>query len=301
MKISSMKYLFGQGIKSVWTNRIMTFASFCVILVSLLLVGSMMLFTANVNRFISGIESKNEIVVYLNDNVPEETVSQMEGDIKKLDNVAEVVFYSKEQAFEDYKKSMENAEEIFESIGDESPLPDAFKVRVKDISKMTSTIAQINKMQNIYKVSAPNDFADLLIGIKSTVAMISTAVIAALGIVCLVIISNATRASVFARRKEINIMKYVGATNIFIRIPFFVEGMVTGMLAGLAAAGITWFGYEKFIEALSKQMTLWKAFGIDEFIPFASVAVKVFLGYIGAGALLGAIGTVISTRKHLKV
>lgn len=301
MKISSMKYLFGQGVKNVWTNRIMTFASFCVILVSLLLVGSMMLFTANVNRFISGIESKNEVVVYLNDGVTDETVSQMETDIKKLDNVAEVVFYSKEQAFEDYKKSMENAEEIFESIGDESPLPDAFKVRVKDISKMTSTIAQINKMQNIYKVSAPNDFADLLIGIKSTVGMISTAVIAALGIVCLVIISNATRASVFARRKEINIMKYVGATNTFIRIPFFVEGMVTGMLAGVAAAGLTWFGYEKFIEALSKQMTLWKAFGIDEFIPFDSVAVKVVLGYVGAGALLGAIGTVISTRKHLKV
>jgi len=301
MKISSMKYLFGQGVKNVWTNRIMTFASFCVILVSLLLVGSMMLFTANVNRFISGIESKNEIVVYLNDGVTDETVSQMETDIKKLDNVAEVVFYSKEQAFEDYKKSMENAEEIFESIGDESPLPDAFKVRVKDISKMTSTIAQINKMQNIYKVSAPNDFADLLIGIKSTVGMISTAVVAALGIVCLVIISNATRASVFARRKEINIMKYVGATNTFIRIPFFVEGMVTGMLAGVAAAGLTWFGYEKFIEALSKQMTLWKAFGIDEFIPFDSVAVKVVLGYVGAGALLGAIGTVISTRKHLKV
>lgn len=301
MKISSMKYLFGQGVKNVWTNRIMTFASFCVILVSLLLVGSMMLFTANVNRFISGIESKNEVVVYLNDGVPDETVSQMENDIKKLDNVAEVVFYSKEQAFEDYKKSMENAEEIFESIGDESPLPDAFKIRVKDISKMTSTIAQINKMQNIYKVSAPNDFADLLIGIKSTVGMISTAVVAALGIVCLVIISNATRASVFARRKEINIMKYVGATNMFIRIPFFVEGMVTGMLAGVAAAGLTWFGYEKFIEALSKQMTLWKAFGIDEFIPFDSVAVKVLLGYVGAGALLGAIGTVISTRKHLKV
>jgi len=301
MKISSMKYLFGQGVKNVWTNRIMTFASFCVILVSLLLVGSMMLFTANVNRFISGIESKNEVVVYLNDGVPDETVSQMENDIKKLDNVAEVVFYSKEQAFEDYKKSMENAEEIFESIGNESPLPDAFKIRVKDISKMTSTIAQINKMQNIYKVSAPNDFADLLIGIKSTVGMISTAVIAALGIVCLVIISNATRASVFARRKEINIMKYVGATNMFIRIPFFVEGMVTGMLAGVAAAGLTWFGYEKFIEALSKQMTLWKAFGIDEFIPFDSVVVKVVLGYVGAGALLGAIGTVISTRKHLKV
>ncbi|MBZ4671045.1 MAG: Cell division protein [Oscillospiraceae bacterium] len=301
MKISSMKYLFGQGVKNVWTNRIMTFASFCVILVSLLLVGSMMLFTANVNRFISGIESKNEVVVYLNDGVTDETVSQMETDIKKLDNVAEVVFYSKEQAFEDYKKSMENAEEIFESIGDESPLPDAFKIRVKDISKMTSTIAQINKMQNIYKVSAPNDFADLLIGIKSTVGMISTAVIAALGIVCLVIISNATRASVFARRKEINIMKYVGATNTFIRIPFFVEGMVTGMLAGVAAAGLTWFGYEKFIEALSKQMTLWKAFGIDEFIPFDSVVVKVVLGYVGAGALLGAIGTVISTRKHLKV
>ena len=96
-------------------------------------------------------------------------------------------------------------------------------------------------------------------------------------------------------------MKYVGATNAFIRIPFFIEGMFTGMLAGGVASLLTWFGYDSFIDVLSKEMTLWQALGIKEFIPFNSVAVKVVIAYVVAGAVLGAMGSVISTRKHLKV
>ena len=130
---------------------------------------------------------------------------------------------------------------------------------------------------------------------------ISTAIVVALIVVCMVIISNATRASVFSRRKEINIMKFVGATNSFIRIPFFIEGMVTGMLAGAAAAAVTWFGYDSLIDALKTQMTLWKAFGMSEFIPFDSIVVKLVAAYVVTGALLGSIGSVFSTRKHLKV
>ncbi len=301
MKLSSAKYLFGQGIRNVWTNRVMSFASFCILMVSLLLVGFSVLFTANINRFIGEIASKNEVEIFLNDNTTDEYIDSMGTALKNMPNVSDVVFYSKEQGFADYKAKMENAESIFESIGDESPFPDAYKIKVKDVSKMGATITEIGKMENIYSISDPKDFADLLTGIKSTVTMISTAIVVALIVVCMVIISNATRASVFSRRKEINIMKFVGATNSFIRIPFFIEGMVTGMLAGAAAAAVTWFGYDSLIDALKTQMTLWKAFGMSEFIPFDSIVVKLVAAYVVTGALLGSIGSVFSTRKHLKV
>ncbi len=303
MKISSVKYLLGEGIRNVWTNRVMSLASFCVMMVSLLLVGFSVLFTANVNRVISGIESKNEMIVFLTDGATADEISTLQTAIGKLDNVASIELYSKEQAFDDMKAQYENADELFAYI-DESPLPDAYKLKITDVSQMNTTINNIKSNDTfdiIYKINSPNDFADLLMGIKSTLAAISSVVIVALAAVSFVIISNASRASVFARRKEISIMKYVGATNAFIKIPFFIEGMVMGILAGIVAGFVTWFGYTSLIDLLSKEMTLWQAFGVKEFIPFSAVVVKVFAYYILAGGLLGAVGSAISTQKHLKV
>lgn len=305
MKLSSMKYLFGQGLRNVWTNRVMSFASFCILMVSLLLVGFAILFTANINRFISGIETKNEMVVYVKDEAQEADVSALESKIKSTENVVDVQYISKDQAFDDMKQqyaSDPNYMHIFDTMGDDTSfLPASFQVRVRELEKMNVTKATIYKMDFVDTINAPDDFASLLTGLRSTVAWLSTAIVAALVAVSMVIISNSTRASVFARRREINIMKYVGATNSFIRIPFFVEGMVTGALAGGAAAGVTWFAYNKLVEVLSQQMSLWQAFGISEFIPFSDVRLWVFGGYIAAGALLGAVGCVFSTGKHLKV
>ena len=301
MKISSARYLFGQGVRNLWTNRVMSFASFCIIMVSLLLVGFATLFTANIDRFIGGIAEKNEVVVFLEDGTSDEVVSEMETQLNQLPNLSNIEFYSKEQAFEDYKAQMDNAEAIFATIGEESPLPDAFRLRVRDITQMTATLNQIRTMDHIYKISDPGDFVNLLTGLKSTITLVSTAIVVALAVVCLVIISNATRASVFARRKEINIMKYVGATNAFIRIPFFVEGMLNGILAGLVATALTGVAYNKLIEALQLQMSLWQAFGLENFIAFNTILLKVLLYYCVCGALLGAMGSVFSTRKHLKV
>lgn len=299
-----MKYLVGQGIKNVWTNRVMSFASFCVLLVSLILVGFSVLATMNINRFISGIENKNEIIIFLNDDTTDETISKMETLLKSTPNVSSVTFYSKEQAWEDTKADYENAEELF-GYFEESPLPDAFRLKVSDISEMKKTINEIQGKSMGYnailEIKAPDDFASILTSLKSTLATIATAILVALTVVSMVIISNATRASVFARRKEINIMKYVGATNAFIRIPFFIEGMFTGLIAGIISSVATWIVYTKFIDILSQEMTMWKAFGISEFIPYDTIWLKVSAAYLIAGAFLGALGSVISTRKHLKV
>ena len=131
--------------------------------------------------------------------------------------------------------------------------------------------------------------------------IVAFAVIVALVVVCLIIISNTTRASVFARRKEINIMKYVGATNSFIRIPFFIEGMIVGLLAAAGALLLTKFAYEGIYNIFNDDFKLWSILGVQNLYSFKSLLLPVAVSYLIAGAVIGAVGTSISTGKHLKV
>lgn len=301
MKISSMNYLFKQGVRNIWTNRIMSVASFCILMVSLLLIGFMMLFIANINQFVGGIENKNEVVIFIEDDTEESYIAAMENTIRAMDNVESVTFYSKDDALEDMKSSMENAEDLFGYIEDKNPLPDAFRIRVSNIDEISSTLMQINRLSGIDSIKSPTDFINILTGLKSFIGIISAVVLTALIIVSLVIISNAARASVDIRKREISIMKFVGATNTFIKVPFFIEGMLIGILAGIAAAAVTALGYSELIKVLSQDMTFWSIMSINGFIPLGSIIWKLSIGYIAAGTVISAAGTVMSTRKYLKV
>lgn len=305
MRISSFRYLLKQGFRNIWTNRMMSFASFCVLLVSMLLIGFSLLFIANINMFIGSVEDRNEVIIFLNDNVSDERIEEMNNALVQMNNISKVSFYSKEQAWEDMKADIPNANELFAYIdgeGQESPLIDAFRIRVTDIDKMSETLMDIHKMGDIYDIRSPGDFIDILSGLKSMIAVISIVVLSALLAVSLVIIYNTTRASVDFRKREINIMKYVGATNTFIKIPFFIEGMLMGILAGGVATLLTWLGYRELTELLMRDTTLWSVFNVTSFIPLeGTLFIAMVLCYVASGAVIGAIGTVMSTGKYLKV
>ena len=298
-----MNYLFKQGMKNIWTNRIMSVASFCILAVSLLLIGFTMLFVANINRFVSGIENKNEVVIFLKDDVDETTASAMENTIKNINTVEKVNFYSKEQALEDMKKGRENenADELFSYVGEENPLPDAFRIRIANIEEISPTLMEINRLDGIDSIKSPTDFINILTGLKRFIGIVSLVILLALILVSFVIISNAARASVDIRKREIAIMKLVGATNTFIKVPFFVEGMFIGILAGLVSAAITCLGYSELVKVLSQDMTLWSIMSVNGFIPVSEFIWKIFIGYAAAGMVISAFGTVMSTRKYLKV
>lgn len=303
MKPGNIRYLVKEGFRSLWVNRIMAFTSFCVMMVSILLVGIFILLAMNINLIIGGVENKNEVIIFLEESVTEEGIKLFGDELASLDNVSEVVFFSKEEALEQQKEQLGASAELLDVLGDDNPLPDSYRIRVKDIDMMNMTVSTISLKygEMIDTIDSPTDFVNILSGVKTTVTVVCSAVILALLVVSVVIISNATKSSVYARRTEIHIMKYVGATNTFIKVPFFVEGTLTGLLAGAAAAGLTWFGYDSLFEILSEEMTFWNALGIKEFIAFDSIAVKVFIIYCAAGALMGSLGTVMSTRKHLRV
>ncbi len=301
MKLSGIKYLVEQGVDNVWKNRMMAFASFCVLLVSLLLVGLSILLYYNVNSIIGGIESKNEVIVYINDDTSDEEMTQIGIALSNMENVAEVSFYSKEEAFESLKGSMAEYEVLFESLGDDNPLVDAYRLKVNDISEITQTIALIEQLDHIYSIRAPYDFVNILVQLRTILTWVMGAIILAMIIVSMVIISNTTKASVFARREEIQIMKYVGATDAFIRLPFFVEGMVTGFLAGCSALVITWLVYDSIVGILQNQVALLSIIGMGSIIQFGQIYLEVTLAYVCGGALIGALGSVICTKRHIDV
>lgn len=301
MKASSVRYLAGQGLKSIWTNRMMSFASFCIILVSLLMVGLSVLLSINLNRIIGGIEGKSEVIVQIKDNTDDAAQDELKKKLEDIPNVNEVEFYSKEEAWENMLEGMTDEEKDFFQYADDNPLPDTFRITVVDIKKMTETTTQIDTFDNVESTKSPTAFADVLISIRRLVTIISGAIVIALIIVCMIIISNTTRASVFARRKEINIMKYVGANNSFIRIPFFVEGMIVGILAAATALLLTMFAYDGVYNILNDDFKLWNILGVKSLYSFKDMLWPVAGAYAVAGALIGAVGTSISIGKHLKV
>lgn len=304
MKLSSFNYLLKQGVGGIGKNRLMSFASFCIMLVSLLMVGLSVLTTMNVNRIINGIEDKNEVVIIIKDDISQEAIDTLGTQIKNTPNVKDVVFYSKVEAWKALKENLPvEQQEIFKygDDKDDNPLPDSYRIRVENISNISFTSSKISAYQNVDSVKVPTDFADLLVNIRKIATVISSVLLIALVTVCLVIISNTTRTSVFTRRKEINIMKYVGATNGFIRIPFFIEGLVLGAIASGGALLITKYAYDQLYITLTSNYTLQTLFGTGSIVPFNDILIYVAGAYLSAGILLGAFGTVLSTKKHLKV
>lgn len=277
----------------------MAFASFCVLLVSLLLVGIAVLFYVNINAIIGGIEDKNEVIVYLTEDTSDDRLVQIGDELRTMNNIASVQLYTKEEAFEDLKTDMSDQAIVFESLGDDNPLLDAYRIRVSDISKMDETLKAAEQMPNVDSVRSPDSFVELLTEMRRVVTIVAIAIIIALLIVSMVIISNTTRASVFSRRREISIMQSVGATKAFIRFPFFVEGMINGFMAGVFATLLTWFAYDSLVDLLGRFDVL-STIGLGNVIPFNRIYVIVMLSYIAAGSFIGAFGSVLSTRVHLR-
>ncbi len=300
MKSNNVTYLVKKGISSVWKNFIMSFASFSIMLVSLLQVSITVLLMLNVNIVMGNIEDTNEAVVYVQEDATEDQVQHIKQVLENNDNLSEVVYYSKEQALNDFKEDMGEYSELFEYLED-NPMPETFLVRVKDLSKIHQTAEAIRSIDAVQQVKVSSEFASALINIRRTFSIITIGMLAVLILVSLVIISNTIRTSVFARRNEIQIMKYVGATNSFIKLPFFVEGMFVGILSGAAAWGLTWFIYDSIYPLFTENAALWQMFGFFNLISFDSISIIVLLTNCAAGALLGAVGTTISMGKYLKV
>ncbi|MCH5299449.1 MAG: ABC transporter permease [Ruminococcus sp.] len=291
MRISGFGYLIKEGFKNVWNNRIMSIASVCVLISCLILTGSAVLFSMNVASLVESVSDSNETTVYLKDGLSKVEAVYVGRDLKKIKNITDAQYFSKEEALEDYKSQL--GEEVFENLKDDNPLPDAYKVTMADLSKYNETVEKIKALDGVDEIRSQKELARKLSSINSLVQTLSFWVVLALGVISLFIISNTIRATMYSRRFEISIMKSVGATNAFVRIPFVVEGMVIGLIASLLSTLALVFLYDGIMNIVSNLIHI-------AVMPIMSVIWYVALIFVAAGILIGALSGFISIRKYLK-
>ncbi|MCL2087461.1 MAG: ABC transporter permease [Oscillospiraceae bacterium] len=300
MKWSNMTFLVRRGMSSIWHNRVMSFASFCIIMVSLLLFGLSGLVAYNFNVIIGNIEDKNEILVFVENDAEPYKLAHIADVIAANSLTERVVFRSKEEAW-DLQRERMGAEYsvLFEHL-DENPMPSTYIVTINDLSMIEQAVDDFSQIEGVEQVNAPYDFAHFLTSMSNNLGIVGIAVLVALIVVCLVIVYNTTRTSVFARRQEINIMRGVGATNTFIKLPFFIEGMLIGVIAGGASWFLTKAAYESVISVFAGDLSIWQVLGMVDVLSFDDVQWLALALNCLAGAFIGALGTVFSMGKHLK-
>ncbi len=287
-------YLVKEGFKNVWINRIMSIASICVLVSCLVLTGSATLFSVNVSEMVDQVGQNNETTVYIKDGYSQLEAVYIGKDIEKIDNVESVTFYSKEEAFEQFKDQL--GEELFNQIDSEkNPLPDAFIVVMDDLEKYDQTVEQIQKIDGVDSILNRRDFAEKLTNVSHMINIVAVGIVIVLVIISLFIIANTIRATMYSRRFEISIMKSVGATNSFVRMPFLVEGMTIGLISAAVSVGCLALLYEGINQVfVSTNIPL-------EFIPFTKVLLPVIGAFVVAGMFVGFIGSFVSIRKYLKM
>ena len=294
MKFSGLGYLIKEGLKNVWHNRIMSIASVCVLMSCMVLTGAAVLFSTNVALVVDSVSGNNETTFYLKDGLSGAETKQIGKSIEKTANISSVKFYSKDEAFKRYKKEL--GETVFDLLNDDNPLPDAYIVKMKDLSGYDATVKKVLAIKGVDSAFSRQETAEKLTRIDNLVQNLSIWILIALGVISLFIISNTIRATMYSRRFEISIMKSVGATNHFVRFPFVIEGMTLGLIAAVFSTVIMFFLYDGIMGIVTGVLPYTAKYIIN----FADVVLYVGGAYAAAGVLIGAVSGVISIRKYLK-
>lgn len=301
MKGSSFSYLIKEGARNIWVNRMMSLASIGILVSCMLLIGSAILLSINLNGMVSYVENQNEMVAFLEDSADGITVSAVEAALNSNDNVDSFAFVSREEALERYSEIvpdslLENLEQDKEEV-----FPLSFRITLKDLSLIDETTAQIESIPGIMRVNAPTNVAETVTGIKRAVYICGSGIVIILLAVTLIIIANTIKVTVFNRRKEINIMKFVGATDRFIRMPFVVEGILLGVISACIAYLLLWGGYTYLINYVQTQASATLSAFLKNLVPFSQVAKQLLASFAVGGIAIGVFGSMIFVRKHLKV
>lgn len=301
MKVGSFGYLVKEGTHNVWANRVMSLASVGVLVACMLLIGASVLLSVNLNQVVGYMENQNEMVVYLAEDVSEQDAADTEQKLKMMGNVQAVTFVSKDEGLQQMMDYLGDEDLYLGLQGEENPLLDSFVVKVNDLSQLDDTVSRIQQLDSIDSVAAPSDLADTVTQIKRIIYWAGLAIIAILVTVSLVIIANTIKVTVFNRRKEINIMKYVGATDVFIKFPFVVEGCILGLVSALLSYGLLWGGYTYLSSWMSENSSQWIQFLGGDIVPFSSISMTLLLGFLVGGMGIGIFGSLLFTRKYLRV
>lgn len=301
MRFSSFTYLVRQGLHSMRANRLMTFASMGVLTVCMVLIGLAYLLGVNVDAIVEYIGEQNESIVYLEDGLSEEQIADIDSQIRATPGVVSVTYVSPEDVLATYSSMLDEYANMYEAFENDNPFSANYRVVIEDISQLEQISAQLGQIEGVATVSAPLELSQAFTSIQKVVSYASYGLVAVLALVSIVVINNTIRLTVFARRKEIGIMKLVGATNGFIRFPFFVEGVTSGLISAIISSGVVCGAYYALYRwYLENPSSLSNLLG-GTLVPLESVWYYIVIGFVAFGFVMCGIGTATSIRKHLNV
>ena len=287
-----------EGFRSIKTHGLMSFATVTIIMACLIIMGSMALLAVNINSLIKDLESQNEIVAFVDDEneayASEEAARGIEAALEAVPNVSDARFVSRAEAMETYMSKYD--ESLMEGI-DETVFRHRFIIHIFDIEKLGETKTALEDVAGIAKVRAHQEYADTFIKIRNIVTGVAVVLMAVLVFVSMFIMSNTIKLATFSRREEIAIMKMVGASNGFIRLPFVVEGLVLGLLGGGLGFLAQWGLYELVTKSMMESITG----DILRVVPYMKLAPQILIVYLGIGVVIGVFGGVNAIRNYLKV
>lgn len=295
MKINNLGYLMKEGIRGIFLHGFMSFAAVCVTVACLLIVGSFSILVYNVNIMVDDLNQTNEVMVYIDEELPFAEAQTIETKIRQIANVYEANLVSREQALEEFIADHEG-DAAFSGVEAED-LRHRVVVTLEDNALMEQTVAELEVIEGVAKINASYELAEGFSTLQNVLQIVSLAVISVLLVVSLLIISNTVKMAMYDRKDEIAIMKMVGATNGFIRLPFVVEGFVLGMVGAGVAFGLEWLLYDLLVTRIEAMDTL----QMFQFVPFQQLLLPMICTFGAAGLFVGILGSWTSIRKFMNV
>jgi cell division transport system permease protein len=298
MKIRTLGRHVREGVKNLGRNGWMSFASISAVTITLFILGVFLVLAMNVNYFAQSVEKQVEIRVFMDLLATKENITQVENNIKKLPQVESVSFIPKDEGLKQFKESLGEKAYLFEGLEESNPLPDAFAVKTKQPQDTATVAAQIKNFQYVKSLTYGEGTVDKLFSLTEAVRNVGIVFIIGLGFTAMFLIANTIKLTIVARRREIEIMKLVGATNWFIRWPFFVEGLLMGVAGALIPTIMLTVGYYYLLDAIHSSF---EASQLFKLLPLFPLVYQVALALLAIGAFIGIWGSLVSVRRFLRV
>lgn len=292
-----LQYGFRDTLRSLWRHKGMVLVSILTVATMLTVLGATGLVAANSEYMAQNMEDELEIIVFLNGDVTREDALALETSFHSLEGYKEAAFVPKEQALEEMGTRFDT-NQLTNATGGVNPLPDAYRIKLDQMEQMDAAVAALSnpeKYPQIELVRYGKDMVDNMIALTATLERVCVVVVAVMLLIALFLVNSTIRLTVAARGEEINIMKYIGATNLYVRIPFFLEGLMIGVIGAIIADGILYFGYQAVLEYMAGSV------GFISLLNDAELMRQIMLVLLAGGTLLGAIGSNMAIRKYLKV
>lgn len=299
MKFRTLRYYLREGVRSLIKNRLMSVASILTVASCIFIVSVFYCLAANIDYFLSQLESSIEITVFIDEALSEDEVIELSNKILAIPHVKTARYASKTDALNEFRLSLKDTR-MLEGLDKNNPFRRSFNIEIDDLNYQEDVILALQSMEpeGVSNIRHLRDVANIALTVSSVVRAVCMVLIVILATISIVIITNTIRITVNARKTEINIMKYVGATDWFIRWPFVVEGVLIGLIGGLLPAVICWLGYNRVVAMIREGLPI---INFIEFRPGYDIFAYLFPFAMFLGVLIGMIGSMFSIRRHLKV